>query len=115
LDILLNEGEWKNQTLKELAIISRKESESIVKRFISLNTPIQTMVFTSVYLNNFNSYDITEELKFNSNICDLHFKKEIPWNRYYLERNKQWREMKNKFKVTSISMVKWFDISFRFQ
>jgi hypothetical protein len=120
LNVLCNEGEWKNQTLKELKFNSfnifvqeempRKELQEYIKcirGFIKQNTPVNSFSFGNLENENF-----SEALMLNHNL--LQMESENPFSKYFLERNLQYSEMKKRFK-RKIMEVKTFDVSFQFQ
>jgi hypothetical protein len=140
-DILLNEGDWSNQGLRELTLtgknlqftlVHEKETENIFKSVIKLRNPNTTMVSLDYdkdvevirnfiqsnthvnFLNVFklNDFDISQEMKYNYHINK--YNHADPWVIYYVERNIHYLDMLKKFKAKPILKVKKFDISFHF-
>jgi hypothetical protein len=118
LEILLNEGKWTNQSLKEMEfnIESQEDCIESLKKFISLNTPVQTLNISSgtpVQTFDGEIVDFGKELKLNSNIVCVN--DESIMSKYYMHRNVEYLAMSIHFKVIPIFQVKKFDCSFYFQ
>jgi hypothetical protein len=93
LEILLNEGEWTNQSLKkmEFNIECQEDCVESLKKFISLNTPVQTLNISSdtpVQTLDGEIVDFSNELKLNSNIVCVN--DESVLSKYYMHRNAEY-------------------------
>jgi hypothetical protein len=123
IDVFLNKGKWKNQSIKSISIncyifiilifkgVCEKEEMKIFCDFISLNTSVKTLYFG---YSEFQFSDlILNELKLNTNLTEI---KNIHSNlcEIYLQRNRDIAEILEHFLIP-ISQVKLNDVGFHYR
>jgi hypothetical protein len=88
--------------------VDNEETIDYCRKFIELNTCV-----SHIYGYYTHSVDFSREMAFNDHI--VHFGDQSSLTRFYIERNKKLKEIRNHFKHKKISQVKLFDVYVKFQ